>query len=106
MEIEIDEPYVFHTGKPTHFQECPKDKQRNEFFLTKNWIVIRFAEEQVYKYPEEYCGFIAAVDSRCGIPTPTALKSVANLPSISQWTEVEARGMAANKARGSYSVIS
>jgi hypothetical protein len=102
IDIEIDEPYVFHTGEPTHFQECQKDRQRNDFFLNKNWIIIRFAEEQVCKYPEECCKFVATVASKCGIPIPASLKNVATPPSVSHWTMVEAREMAAKKARDSY----
>jgi hypothetical protein len=102
IDIEIDEPYVFHTGEPTHFKESKKDKQRNEFFLDKNWIVIRFAEEQVYNYPEECCKFVATVALKCGIPMPEALKKVAALPAVPCWSEAKAREMAACKTRDSY----
>ncbi len=102
IDIEIDEPYVFHTGEPTHFKECQKDKRRNEFFLGKNWIVIRFAEEQVYKHPKECYKFVAAVALKCGIPMPESLQNVATLPAVCHWTEAEAREMVANKTRDSY----
>lgn len=102
IDIEIDEPYIFHTGDPTHFQECQKDKRRNDFFLNKNWIIIRFAEEQVCKYPEECCKYVATVASTCGIPIPTSLKNVATPPSVSHWTKAEAEEMAVKKTRDSY----
>jgi hypothetical protein len=102
IDIELDEAYVFHTGEPTHFKESKKDKKRNDFFLHRNWIVIRFAEEQVYKYPEECCKFVATVALKCGIPMPEALKKVATLPVVPCWTEAEAREMAVNKTRDSY----
>jgi hypothetical protein len=102
IDIELDEAYVFHTHEPTHFKESKKDKKRNDFFLDRNWIVIRFAEEQVYKHPEECCKFVATVALKCGIPMPEALKKVATLPSIPRWTDAEAREMAVNKTRDSY----
>jgi len=39
IDIEIDEPYVYHTGKPTHYVESSKDSKRNNFFINKGWVV-------------------------------------------------------------------
>ena len=41
-----------------------KDNQRNQFFLEKNWVVIRFSELQVVKYPDSCCKAIARIISQ------------------------------------------
>jgi hypothetical protein len=47
IDIEIDEPYTLAEGIPIHFAGC--DDQRDFHFVSNNWIVIRFTEEQVVK---------------------------------------------------------
>ncbi|MGL5804352.1 MAG: hypothetical protein ACRC2R_09720 [Xenococcaceae cyanobacterium] len=42
-----------------------KEKQKHEYFLTKKWIVIRFAQEQIDKYPDSCCQLIAKVIAEC-----------------------------------------
>ena len=59
IDIEIDEPYVYKTGEPTHFKESWKDNQRNGFFLGRGWVVIRFSEEQVVRWPKSCCKQVA-----------------------------------------------
>ena len=59
IDIEIDEPYAFNSREPTHYQGMWRDNNRNDAFLSRGWIVIRFAEEQVAMYPNECCKVIA-----------------------------------------------
>lgn len=59
IDIEIDEPYVIETGEPIHFKGA--DGLRNQFFLDNNWLIIRFTEYQVIKYPDECCFLIANI---------------------------------------------
>ena len=61
IDIEIDESYAFNSKVPTHFVGASKDTNRNNFFLDKNWLVIRFSEEQVVRYPQSCCKEIAKV---------------------------------------------
>lgn len=104
IDIEIDEPYDGRTGKPHHCVDRGKDSQRNQFFLKRNWVVIRFSELQVVKYPDACCRVIATVifqitgDYR-GL---VQLGNVADLLSHKQWTAKEATYMAKNKFRNSY----
>lgn len=104
IDIEIDEPYVYHTGTPTHYVESWKDSKRNNFFTNKGWIVIRFSEEQVICYPQSCCKTIAQV-----IAQVTENNSILNqfvsfpeLQAIKQWTEAEATDMVAKRARDNY----
>jgi hypothetical protein len=81
-----------------------KDSQRNRFFLERNWVVIRFSEWQVVKYPDSCCKAIARVifqitgDYR-GL---VQIQNVADLLPNKQWTVKEAIYMAKTKFRNSY----
>lgn len=104
IDIEIDEPYVYPTGAPTHFVGAWKDSKRNRFFLAKQWIVIRFSEEQVICYPQSCCKTIVQV-----IAQVTENNSILNqfasftdLQLMKQWTESEAIDMAAKRVRNNY----
>ena len=102
--IEVDEPYVYHTGKPTHFVDAWKDNKRNNFFTNKGWIVIRFSEEQVICYPQSCCKTIAQVIAQI-TGDNSLLNQFANTPELQQqrqWTEQEAVEMAANRKRDNY----
>ena len=104
IDVEIDEPYDYKTGKPTHCSDDERDRNRNSFFLLNNWIVVRFSEEQVVRYPESCCKEIALVIRRVtGIE-----KYVHDLPEATSlaispmWTSRQARKMAKAKVRDKY----
>lgn len=46
IDIEIDERKT-SSGEVIHYQGSMHDINRNEFFLLRSWLVIRFAEDQV-----------------------------------------------------------
>ncbi|MFW6359852.1 MAG: DUF559 domain-containing protein [Chroococcales cyanobacterium] len=99
IDIEIDEPYAYQTRKPTHYD----DSRRNQFFLDKGWIVIRFAEEQVCRQPESCCKVIAETISQLtNQRIDPRLLNIPKLTPIKQWTEYEARSMAEREYRQSY----
>lgn len=56
IAIEVDEPYVHGTLKPIHY--VGEDSQRNEQFLRKGWLIVRFTEQQVVKHTQECVNFI------------------------------------------------
>ncbi len=104
IDIEIDEPYDGKTGKPHHCVDQNKDQQRNRFFLDRNWVVIRFSEYQVVKYPEGCCKAIAQVISQItgdhrGL---IKLQNIKDLLPHKQWKNKEAVYMARTKFRNSY----
>jgi hypothetical protein len=59
IQIEIDEPYDGKTGSPHHCYDSGKDRQRDDFFLGGNWVIIRLSERQVVESPLACCGVIA-----------------------------------------------
>lgn len=107
IDIEIDEPYAFHSREPTHYQGMWKDDNRNDTFLSRGWIVIRFAEEQVARYPDECCKVIAKIIYEwSGDRTFISLtERFGELQPIQHWSEEEAEEMARKDERSRYSSI-
>jgi hypothetical protein len=102
IDCEIDEPYDYKTGKPTHY--INSDCNRNTFFLKNNWIVMRFSEEQAVRYPESCCKELAIV-----IQIVTGMimysKKFVTVPALSptpMWTQRQAQKMAKAKYRDRY----
>jgi hypothetical protein len=104
IDIEIDEPYEGRTGKPHHCVDRGKDNQRNQFFLERNWVVIRFSELQVVKYPDSCCKAIARIIAQITGDYRGLVQfgNVADLLPHKQWTVKEAIYMAKTKFRNSY----
>jgi len=104
IDIEIDEPYIYNTREPIHYIGYWKDKIRNDFFNNKGWIVIRFSEEQVVRYPDSCCKFIAQqiaeITGNSAITNQFA--QTPDLQPQQQWTEKEAIEMAYRKERDDY----
>jgi hypothetical protein len=104
LDLEIDEPYVGNTKQPHHTIDRSKDEIRNQFFTANNWIVIRFAEEQVVRYPLSCCKVIAdVIEEVGGDPTfSERLKDISSLPPVPRWNAKQARRMAKQDYRYSY----
>ncbi|MCC3595846.1 MAG: hypothetical protein JGK34_02925, partial [Microcoleus sp. PH2017_26_ELK_O_A] len=106
-DIEIDEPYVAtssHYGKPHHCCDRDRDTNRNQFFLRGNWMVIRFAEEQIALQPAACCKLIARTFA--GVigseKIATHLNSVPDLLPVKQWNSKTAGTMARRNYRQTY----
>ena len=61
IDLEIDEPYTLKESMPIHLVEDRKYIIRDKFFLGLGYIVIRFAEYQIAKYPDYCCLHIVRV---------------------------------------------
>lgn len=59
IDVEIDEPYGGISRSATHLKG--EDDIRDFYFTDRGWIVIRFAEIQIYNQPERCIGLIAKV---------------------------------------------
>ncbi len=105
MDIEIDEPYT-RKGKKTIATHCTddvSDANRDDFFVESNWVVIRFAEEQICKSPASCCKFIALVINRLlGVDIPPPLQDAEDLLMVNRWNTKLAKKMARNKYRSKY----
>ncbi|MCU0546508.1 MAG: hypothetical protein MUE44_30810 [Oscillatoriaceae cyanobacterium Prado104] len=103
IDIIIDTPYRDEIGEPENYEVLIQDNQRHQLFLEKGWIVVRFAEEQVVRWPQSCCRVIAEVINQIiGQPIPDTLTTVETLQPIQQWNEIEARQMAQVRYRDNY----
>ncbi len=104
IDVELDEPYVYHTGLPTHFLRASKDTRRNNFFINKGWVVIRFSEEQVVCHPHSCCKTIAQqiAEITGDDLVLSQFTNVQNLKQQQQWTHAEAMQMAEERKRDNY----
>lgn len=104
IDIELDEPYAYNTKEPTHYLGARKDDNRNNFFLGKGWLVVRFSEEQVVRHPKSCCKTVAqAITSVLGDDSVlNQFANVSNLQTMRRWTQSEAEDMAASNYRDRY----
>lgn len=102
VDIEIDEPYDGITREPIHYSGY--DNERNRYFCRRGWLTIRFAEVQVWKYPESCCKYLFKVISSIisEIEVPNELLNINDLEFILQWTKEQAREGAELGERESY----
>jgi Protein of unknown function (DUF559) len=107
--IEIDEPYYYKDGTPTHCIDRSKDSDRNKFFLAGGWSIIRFAEEQIVINPEGCCLEIARLLVQLTRDRQYLARfsaGVAPLGEIRCWSYSEAEIMAHGKYRDRYLIKS
>ncbi len=104
INIEIDEPYEGKKKQPHHCLDDDKDRKRNTFFLERNWVIIRFAEEQVVKNPQGCCRYLVEVIVNF-TQDKSLLEKVQQFPTlepVKAWTVSEARQLAVWKYRETY----
>ena len=104
IDVEIDEPYALLSKKPTHCLDSDTDGQRNQFFLERNWIVVRFSERQIVKAPLSCCKVIALVIAEVtgDFSGLELFNSVPDLIVQPAWTKKQAYSMARQDYRLSY----
>ncbi len=110
IDLEIDEPYTLKELLPIHLVEDKKYIYRDKFFLSLGYIVIRFAEYQIAKYPDYCCLYIARVlnqflddNEKIRIPNLTEISPLNPQDwKVKSWTQRESQIMAENKIRDIY----
>ena len=104
INIEIDEPYEGKKKQPHHCLDDDKDRKRNHFFLERNWLIVRFAEEQVVKNPQGCCRYLVEVIVNF-TQDKSLLEKVQKFPTlepVKAWTVSEAKRLAVWKHRETY----
>lgn len=98
IDIEIDEPYVWESKEPIHFIGS-FDDERNNVFLSRNWCLIRFAEEQVVSWPDDCVGlinnFVKAIQNK-------SLQIQNTVPVVSRWSYDDSINLAKTNSRNRY----
>jgi hypothetical protein len=124
IDIEIDEPYVGSSGEPIHYllnqignRDCrgndmgekyygfsvadSVDEWRDKAMNDVNWIVIRFAEQQIFQNSDGCIKFIDYVIEKVKKMDIDFSTQTFILP-IKRWTKDEAHNMAYRRFRQSY----
>lgn len=103
IDVEIDEPYAAFSKEPIHYITCG-DEYRDDLLNRHGWIVVRFAEKQIKKYPKSCVLYLVKLIKSLvpQMAIPTDLQSVNPLPPMKRWTKNEAIIMAANGEREKY----
>jgi len=106
IDVEIDEPYT-----PRQYPNCNEDLKlthyigdddyRDSQFTQSDWIVIHFSENQVCRYPDRCCKFIAQLifDLTGDNSALSKMSRINNLEFEPQWTEADATRMAQQRSR-------
>lgn len=89
--VEVDEPW--HIDKQTQ-QRAPshwigKDDRRDQQFVKGLWIVIRFAEEQIYQSPQACALRVAEVMQQFNPSIPIKARGSQDLRLVPRWTQAE-----------------
>lgn len=102
IAIEIDEPYSFELRKPIHLKNSHEYK--HSVYGNNGWFVIRFAEEQIVRYPEKCCEEIINLRKKIIIKANLSELSKTKYSSIikEEWDESEAKFYEKNKLREKY----
>lgn len=100
INIEIDEPYDGVGRVPTHC--IGDDDYRDIFFTKRGWIVIRFAEIQIYEEPVKCCAFIAKVVHSIDKSYYSILLNESIPEFIDQWDSLQANKWSLRKYREEY----
>ncbi|MDR1225444.1 MAG: hypothetical protein LBK47_00915 [Prevotellaceae bacterium] len=105
IDIEIDEPYVGYSGHAIHHlssRTCTSvDDERDAAIASKLWVVVRFAEEQIFNHPAACAEYIARLAK--SIINNLSLNFTTQLvPRVQKWTEEEAAEMARLRYRNQY----
>lgn len=98
IDIEIDEPYSITDKTPIHYKGS-SDERRNDFFLEKNWCVIRFSERQVINQTKECIETIRSIYHNI---LDMNFYYTSSLKQDPRWTYEESLILHKNKYRESY----
>ena len=94
IAVEIDEPYNPCTREPQHYLTCGDD-YRDGLLTRLGWIVVRFAERQVWKHHKACADYLIEL-LKTHVPGLALPKlSEEPLPPVKRWTKMEAQKMAA-----------
>ena len=88
--VEVDEPWHRRPGDPKRYPShwIGKDERRDQYFLERGWVVIRFAEEQVATGIEGCVGLVMDQVGRV-CPRIPERGNAMKLKRIRRWTAEE-----------------
>ncbi|NJO60325.1 MAG: hypothetical protein HC836_19250 [Richelia sp. RM2_1_2] len=102
IDIEVDEPFAFSTGEPIHC--VGEDDYRNKCFSEANFVVMRFAEEQVRSQPLRCMRFLGNVVNQLteNDTWKQQFAEVERITTVKQWTKYSAKKLKKQDYRKQY----
>ena len=103
IDVEIDEPYSGDDGTPIHYLDKygqSIDEKRNACFISQGFEIIRFAEEQIFLYPEDCVTIINKFIDL--ILEGNDFDSISTDIAVKKWTIEEAHKFAYRQFRKTY----
>lgn len=108
IDVEIDEPYgiYYDEGNPKTFTKntIGSKDDRDQYFIDKGWFVVRFAEEQIVKYPASCCKLIAELifKTTFNFDYLKKLAEVKDVVPIPLWSNKTSKEMGEARYRDTY----
>lgn len=91
IDVEVDEPWFLNDlGQREAIHYIGKDDYRDRQFLNANWVVFRFAEEQVAKQPNSCAKEIAKFLLLFDMNVVSKFQNIPNLKTIKCWSDTDA----------------
>ena len=102
VDIEVDEPYNGFTRVATHCEG--DDDLRDEVFVSRGWVVVRFPEVLVHRQPAACCRFVADLLAAIvpGYTVPTSLSGVVPPERVELWDVLQSQKWSREKYREGY----
>jgi hypothetical protein len=95
LDIEIDERYDLITEAPTHFineEGIHSDSNRNNFFISRGIIVLRFTENQVISYTDKCIDLILLLVKTIDSGIDKSSEAFLNIvPAENPWSRNQAK---------------
>jgi len=94
IDIEVDEPYIARKGTPIHYID--ENNNRDDAMISDNWVVFRFAEEQIVKFPKDCISYVLSYvwrlikGDKYGIPLLTFARNFKSVELV-PFTNIETR---------------
>lgn len=107
-DIEIDEPYSFIERAPIHYiteEGKSNDFKRNKFFKSHGYVVIRFAEQQIFEQIEECIRYIEFIRENITSMHIESIREFSSLEKIQKWTYEDSLLLSDEDYRESYMPI-
>jgi hypothetical protein len=105
IDIEVDEPYVSFSGRPIHYidpQRGSVDARRDKQIIGLQWMVLRFAERQIFEQPTECLRYVEELVAQIATKLTFDFDNIGIVKKIEKWGKEDALRMVQEYYRASY----
>ncbi|AFY71396.1 hypothetical protein Pse7367_3148 [Thalassoporum mexicanum PCC 7367] len=104
IAIVIDVPYDLKTKTALNYVDAWQDRLTSQALHENGWILLKFAEEQVWRLPKSCCRELAKLVATvsCKPEIMAEFRQVGELPRLKQWSKKRVEQLATNGYREKY----